>query len=87
MLTRRLIFIAIPIMIALIPLVIAGCVGIPDLTSQMSHQGRLLDNTGAPVADGSYNFRYFLQSDQVKPAAIFTCKFPGFFLHDLILSC
>jgi len=58
MLTRRLIFIAIPIMIALIPLVIAGCVGIPDLTSQMSHQGRLLDNTGAPVADGSYNFRY-----------------------------
>ena len=58
MLKRRLILIVIPIVLALAPLIIAGCVGTPDLKSEMSHQGRLLDDAGAPVADGNYSFRY-----------------------------
>ena len=56
--TRRLYTIAIPIILALTPMIFAGCIGIPDLDPEMSHQGRLLDNTGAPVLDGNYNFRY-----------------------------
>jgi len=58
MFNKRLIFIAIPILIALTPILIVGCVGAPDLHPEMSHQGRLLDAAGAPVADGNYTFRY-----------------------------
>jgi hypothetical protein len=56
--SKRLLVLAIPFILALAPFLIAGCVGIPDLTPQMSHQGRLLDSAGEPVADGNYTFRY-----------------------------
>ena len=56
--TRRLFTIAIPIILALTPLIFASCIGVPDLDPEMSHQGRLLDSTGAPVVDGNYTFRY-----------------------------
>ncbi len=36
-------------------LLFAGCVG---LTPQFSHQGRLLDSSGAPVPDGNYSVEY-----------------------------
>ena len=58
MLKKRILYVSIPIILALTPILIVGCAGTPDLSSQMSHQGRLLDSAGAPVADGNYSFRY-----------------------------
>jgi hypothetical protein len=45
--------------LSLVVLVLSGC-GVVRLTPQMSHQGRLLDASGNPVADGNYEIVYRL---------------------------
>jgi hypothetical protein len=72
MLKKRILYVSIPIILALTPILIVGCVGTPDLSSQMSHQGRLLDSAGAPVADGNYSFRYRIYHSATGGTPVYT---------------
>lgn len=70
--TKRFISLTIPILIGLTPIIFASCVGVPDLSTEMSHQGRLLDSTGAPVVDGNYNFRYRIYHAATSGTPVYT---------------
>lgn len=61
------------VLIALLPLmaiIFAGCAG--ENIPLFSHQGRLLDNSGNPVADGSYNMQYRLYNASSGGTAVYT---------------
>ena len=61
------------VLIPLLPLMVilfAGCVG--ENIPLFSHQGRLLDNAGNPVADGSYTVQYRLYAAATGGTAVYT---------------
>ncbi len=63
--TNRLLILMIPVAAILL----AACV---PLTPQFSHQGRLLDDSGEPVADGDYEVMYRIYQTETEGTAVYT---------------
>jgi hypothetical protein len=59
------------LLLPLFAIFIASCAG-ANLTPRFSHQGRLLDSDGSPVADGNYNMQYRLYHTSSGGTAVFT---------------
>ena len=58
-------------MLTLLALVISGC-GSAILAPEISHQGRLLDDSGQPVADGNYDLTYQVYHSLSGGTAVYT---------------
>lgn len=59
-----------PLLLLVIGIALSACV--PKLTPQMSHQGRLTDENGNPVADGNYNVQYKLYQVATQGSPVYT---------------
>ena len=64
--TERLLFLVLP----LILLFLSACAA--KLTPNLSHQGRLLDENGSPVADGNYDVEYKIYQAASGGTAVYT---------------
>jgi len=58
------------LLIPIVALLIVGCV--PNLIPTFSHQGRLLDSSGDPVADGNYEVIYHLYNSAIEGSPVYT---------------
>jgi hypothetical protein len=59
--TRRILTLSFTILFPILLIIgLASCIGVPPLTAEYSHQGRLLTSAGVPVPDGDYSIRYRL---------------------------
>lgn len=65
--TNRLLILLIPLALVLL----AGC-GVNALNPAFSHQGRLLDDSGQPVADGNYDVMYRIYQSSSGGTAVYT---------------
>lgn len=65
--TGRLLVLALPFAL----LILTACAA-PKLVPTFSHQGRLLDETGNPVADGSYDVLYSIYNVETGGTAVYT---------------
>ncbi len=59
------------VLLPIFAIFIASCAG-GNLTPRFSHQGRLLDSSGNPVADGNYTLQYRLYHTSSGGTAVFT---------------
>ncbi len=69
---KRTLLAAATFLVPLLLLGLASCVGVPSLTSDYSHQGRLLTSTGAPVPDGDYLISYRLYHSLTGGSPVYT---------------
>lgn len=70
-LRRSRLMLALVLLFVVGSLALAGC-GVAELLPQFSHQGRLLDDDGNPVADGNYDVMYRLYHVASGGTAVYT---------------
>jgi len=69
---KRILLAAAAFLVPLLLLGLASCVAVPPLPADYSHQGRLTNASGAPVADGNYTIRYQLFHSLTGGTAVYT---------------
>jgi hypothetical protein len=70
--TKKIVIATLTFLLPLLFIGLVGCVGVPSLTADYSHQGKLTTSSGMPVPDGNYTIQYRLFHAATDGTAVYT---------------